>query len=156
MNAPLVFGNNDTVSYHYSSETGKIGDGGCLGEIPNDAVVIVGTGPTVDDPSTPVDEDSGEVADSHDNAIPVGSTIPNDQTPEIILEPDYQSGNKSKNKYPVCHGSGGSWHLLMLPITSITNGHDGHGTDIIPPIAGKYAGKNWNASGWKNFVEYCS
>lgn len=144
-----VFGENDTVSYHYSSQTGKIGDGGCLGTVPTNAVVIVGTGPTVDDPSTVVKEDSGAVIDENGNATPVHETI------ETVLEPDYQS-NKSKNKYPVCHGAAGKWHLLMLPITAIVNGHDGHDTDIIPPIAGKYAGKNWNSAGWKNFVEYCS
>lgn len=144
-----VFGENDTVSYHYSSETGKIGEGGCLGDFPDNTVVIVGTGPDVDDPSTPADE--GE--EIPPLITPPGETV---VSPDAAIAPTAPVIPTAKNKYPVCHGSAGKWHLLMLPISAITNGHHGHGTDIIPPIAGKYAGKNWDATGWNNFVSYCS
>jgi type IV pilus assembly protein PilA len=144
-----VFGKNDTVSYHYSSETGKIGEGGCLGDFPDNTVVIVGTGPDVDDPSTP--EDEGEYVPPL--ITPPGETV---VSPGSTTAPVAPTIPTARNRYPVCHGEVGNWHLLMLPISAITNGHHGHAGDIIPPIAGKYAGKNWDATGWNNFISHCS
>lgn len=155
-----VFGENDVVSYHYSSETGKIAEGGCLGGYPVNAAVIVGKGPTVTDPAitgTTVNPADPVVTDTTTGGTTTGTTVADPVVTSggtsTVTEPVFSS---SRNKYPVCHGSGGSWHLLMLPITAVINGHNGHTTDIIPPIAGKFSGKNWDTTGWKNFTKYCT
>lgn len=149
-----VFGPNDTVSYHYSSATGKIGDGGCLGTSPDNTVVVVGTGPTYDDPSTPINEGTATtpiVPPLGAEPVVAGGGVAG----EVATAPPIPTG---KNKYPVCHGDDNNDHqLLMLPLPAITfNGHDGHGTDVIPPIAGEYQGKGWDAAGWNTFVTECS
>ena len=150
-----VFGEGDIVSYHYSSDTGKIEDGGCLGVVPDGSTVIVGSGPGTEDPTADEhehDEPSSPATQAPITGTPVVSN-PAPSTPPPAVEPTYSS---SKNKYPVCHNAGDKWHLLMLPYSGLINGHAGHGKDVIPPIAGKYGGHNWNADGWLTFRKYCS
>jgi prepilin-type N-terminal cleavage/methylation domain-containing protein len=178
-----AFNENDIVSYHYSSATGTIGEGSCLSSTPDDSTVIVGSGPGTSDPTA--DEHEEETTEPAPVVVPTpqptSAPAPTPTTPTSApspqpsssptvapapvvptptatpkpqpVEPTYSS---SKNKYPVCHASGGKWHLLMLPYSGLINGHAGHGSDVIPPIAGKYAGHNWNASGWETFRTYCS
>jgi prepilin-type N-terminal cleavage/methylation domain-containing protein len=179
-----VFSDDDIVSFHYSSETGKISDGGCLGVVPTGATVIVGTGPGTSDPtekeptptptpttapntgvspsngsgSTTTDPNTGTTSPppssgTQTGTLPASGTQPSTQPQPVPSEPTYSS---TKNKYPVCHGSGNKWNLLMLPYAGVINGHAGHPDDVIPPIAGKYAGHNWNANGWAIFRKYCS
>ena len=68
-----------------------------------------------------------------------------------------KAANESNvKKFPVCHSvSSGKYKLLMLPITSVTNASWSSGT-IIPPITGKYNGKNWDNSGQKTFLKNCA
>lgn len=161
-----VFSETDIVSYHYSSQTGKIGDGSCLGVVPDESVVIVGSGPGTTDPTvgdhveeqpappvvTPVPQQSTP------STAPVVVTQPAPvvQQPQPTVKPTAPTYSSTKNKYPVCHGAGGKWHLLMLPYSGLINGHAGHSDDVIPPIAGKYPGLNWNEQGWDTFRKYCS
>jgi prepilin-type N-terminal cleavage/methylation domain-containing protein len=182
-----IFSEDDIVSFHYDSNTGKIGEGGCLATDPTlgESTVIVGTGPEmVDEHADEPVTNPGAVLDNSVTApgttVPVSqpttapTTAPTTTNPSgvsngsvttppapvattaptnpIIAEPTYAPKG---NKYPVCHESGGKWHLLMLPIAGVVNGHDGHAKDVIPPIKGKYNGKNWNTSGWMTFNKYC-
>jgi hypothetical protein len=68
-----------------------------------------------------------------------------------------KAANESNvKKFPVCHSvSSGHYKLLMLPIASVTNASWSSGT-IIPPITGKYNGKNWDNSGQKLFLKNCA
>jgi type IV pilus assembly protein PilA len=157
-----VFSETDIVSYHYSSQTGKIGDGSCLGVVPDESVVIVGSGPGTTDPTVGDHKEEANippnpVATQPATTLPV-STQPNPVQPSVspIAVPTEPTYSSTKNKYPVCHGSGGKWHLLMLPYSGLINGHAGHAEDVIPPIAGKYPGHNWNVQGWETFRKYCS
>lgn len=66
------------------------------------------------------------------------------------------SNEANVKKFPVCHSvSSGNYKLLMLPISSVTNASWSSGT-IIPPITGKYDGKNWDKSGQKVFLKNCA
>jgi prepilin-type N-terminal cleavage/methylation domain-containing protein len=98
-------------------------------------------------------ENNGE-NDSEDNnaseSTPTPTPTPTATTgPEDNGAGDYEDVNEEYNngKYPLCHSSANKkWHELMLPLSAILNGHDGHSKDIVPPIAGKYAGLNWTAA----------
>lgn len=215
-----VFGDNDVVSYHYSSETGRIGEGGCVGASNGgNTTVIVGSGgdnntepsyeptpsdsPTPSDEPTPSDSPSTQPSDtpsdgnssspeptnsSSPSPEPTSSSSPSPSpSPSQDPNPPATGGstggtgttggntggsagtgntggnsgptepviNNKGNKYPVCHSAGGSWHLLLLPYPAV-DAHAGHPGDIIPPIQGKFTGKDWNPQGWANFVKYCS
>ena len=110
--------------------------------------------------------DEGDVVsyyyNSADGKISDGSCLSTDPAnSEVIVgtssEPTEPTIPTSKNRYPVCHGEGNDHKLLMLPLPAITaEGHVNHTEDVIPPIAGKYEGKNWNSAGWKVFQEQCS
>lgn len=177
-----IFSDDDIVSYHYSSETGKISEGGCLGVVPTGSTVIVGTGPGTSDPTVqePTPASTPSAAPNTGAAPSSGSgsttnepststttpppssgtqtgTLPASGTqPTVQPQPAEPTYSSTKNKYPVCHGSGTKWNLLMLPYAGLINGHAGHPDDVIPPISGKYAGHNWDAKGWEIFRKYCS
>lgn len=195
-----VFGKEDVVSYHYSSERGTVDDGGCIGQDNYDeTIIIVGTGPDTDDeheeptvtptpiPTTPpvvvvtptptptvssVSTPTASPSTSSPQTTPVSTpkpTVTPTVTPTVVptvapapvkppvTEPTVIPSGKGKNaKYPVCHYAGGSWHLIVIAGSAVVNGHSGHTMDVIPPIAGMYAGKNWDSTGWEKFNKYCS
>lgn len=207
-----VFSEDDIVSYHYSSDTGKITEGGCVGY---NSTIIVGTGPETDEeeetvptnesptptatPPVPTAEPTSTPTGSptsEPTASPTPTTTPSSQptatptpatttpptitnpsptptTPTTVVKPTptptpvvtqpptikepvvTPSGSGNKAKYPVCHYSGGTWHLIMIAKSGVINGHAGHALDVIPPIAGAYSGNNWNSAGWEKFNKYC-
>lgn len=211
-----VFSNNDIVSYHYSSSTGKVMEGGCIGY---ESTIVVGKGPDFEDEhsdtptptptptptatptstpptttptpgntpavtptptSTPVVTPTNSPTSTPTptqppvvtptptptptnptitqptptpSATPKPTVTPAPPVKEPVIVP---SGTGNRAKYPVCHFSGGSWHLIMIAKAGVINGHAGHPMDVIPPIANAYSGNNWDASGWQTFNKYCS
>lgn len=91
------------------------------------------------------DDDDEDESDHHENGD-------HDDDDDV-----YKKSNDSNvKKFPVCHSvSSGHYKLLMLPIASVTNASWSSGT-IIPPITGKYDGKNWDKSGQKLFLKNCA
>lgn len=137
-----VFADEDIISYYYDSRTGRITQESCLGENFGDTEVIAGVSdtPVVEEPTTE----------------PEPAPAPTQTTPAAPNVPGAQGDNKNV-KYPVCHASAnGKWNLLMLPLSAFNgNGHDGHSTDVIPPVTGEYSGKNWDEAGWVIWQKWC-
>lgn len=155
-----IFGENDVVSYYWSSATGKISEGTCIGE---DGTGVGGIDAGVDDLEE-TEEEHGEYEDevpvepeTPGGAVGGDVTFPEEEipAPPVVVPPVETGPIAPVGKVVFCHGSNGKWKSNSANVNGILNGHaPHHNGDIVPPIAGKLPkGQNWTSTGiavWEN------
>lgn len=170
-----VFSDNDVVSYYWSSETGKLQDGTCLGVYPS--AVIISTSDPEAEPGTPDEhehEDETSQPPVEDTSNPSDNSGGGGVGGEIIVNPPANddsstpptngtgAGNGQADntlRVVICHAQGkgkqSRWVSISPNNNGTLNGHiPNHGSDIVPPIENILPnGYNWtpkNIEIWNN------